>query len=114
MPSDSRMNNRSYASQPRFNEMGHRGSQNSYFDKYDTVYDARNTIRELRGVVYEDKNIGYAKESQHLLERNFDNRWLNTEQLKSNVETAESLRLKMDDIRTVYRSYSNNNSNVTN
>ena len=50
-------------------------------------------------------------ESNHLLERNFDNRWLNAQELKQQVEAAENLRFKMDDIRTVYTSYKSDTTN---
>jgi hypothetical protein len=103
LPTDSRMSDRNYSSQPRFDEKGHRGGQNPYFDKYDTAFDSRNMIRELKASVYEDKNTGYIKESDKLLERNFDNRWLNKQQIQQQVDASESLRLKMDDIRTVYK-----------
>ncbi len=103
MPSDSRMNKQNYSSQPRFDESGHRGGQNAFFDKYDTAYDARNMTRELRASVYEDKNTGHLKESEHLLQRNFDNRWLNPNHMTQQVKASEEMRLKMDNIRTVYK-----------
>ena len=102
LPNGSRMNDRSYRSQPRFDVDSHRGVQNPYFDKYDTTFDARNMTRELRSSVYEDKNTGYMKESQKLLQRNFDNRWLNPIVAKQQAEIAEELRPKMDDIRLFY------------
>jgi len=102
LPNDSRMNDRSYRSQPRFDVDGHRGGQNPYFDKYDTSFDARNTTRELRASVYEDKNTGYLKESEHLLQRNFDSRWLNPTVAIQQAQVAEELRPKMDDIRKFY------------
>lgn len=102
LPNDSRMSDRSYRSQPRFDAAGSKGVENPYFDKYDTVFDARNTTRELRASVYEDKNTEYLKESEHLLARNFDNRWLNPTVAIQQAEAAESLRPKMDDIRTFY------------
>ena len=59
--------------------------------------------RELRASVYEDKNTGYLKESEKLLQRNFDNRWLNPTVVKQQAEAAEQLRPKMDDIRLFYK-----------
>jgi len=106
MPNDSRMNDRSYRSQPRFDVNSHRGGQNSYFDKYDTSFDSRNMTRELRASVYEDKNTGFLQESEHLLKRNFDNRWLNPEVAVEQAKAAEQLRPKMDDIRMYYRNVS--------
>jgi hypothetical protein len=102
LPINSRFNEKNYSAMPRFDHDNHRGSLNPYFDKYDTVYDSRNTIRELRGAIYEDKYTGYNSESKHLLERNFDNRWLDAAQLKKQVEVTEDLRYKMDDITKVY------------
>jgi hypothetical protein len=102
LPNDSRMNDKSYRSQPRFDASGHRGGQNPYFNKYDTAFDARNTTRELRASVYEDKNTGYFLESEKLLQRNFDNRWIDPTVVKQQAEAAEMLRPKMDDIRMFY------------
>jgi len=103
MPSNSRMNDNSYRSQPRFDAQGNRGGQNQYFDKYDTAFDARNMARELRGSVYEDKSTGYLMESEKLLQRNFDNRWVDPDVVKQQAEAAEMLRPKMDDIRVFYQ-----------
>jgi hypothetical protein len=103
LPNDSRMNDRSYRSQPRFDATAARGVQNPYFDKYDTTFDARNMTRELRATVYEDKNTGYLKESEKLLQRNFDSRWVNPNVVKQQAEAAEQLRPKMDDIRLFYK-----------
>jgi hypothetical protein len=102
IPNVSRSNDRSYRAQPRYDAEGERGGQNSYFDKYDTSSDSRNMTRELRASVYEDKNTGYTKESNKLLERNFDSRWLDTTVMKQQAEAAEELRPKMDDIRLFY------------
>jgi hypothetical protein len=103
MPNDSRQNDNSYRSQPRFDATGARGVENSYFDKYDTTFDARNMTRELRASVYEDKNTGHLKESEMLLQRNFDNRWLNPTVMTEQAKAAEQLRPKMDDIRLFYK-----------
>jgi len=102
MPNSSRMSDRSYRAQPRYDVEGQKGVQNSFFDKYDTSADARNMTRELRASVYEDKNTGFGMESEKLLERNFDNRWLNVDVMKQQAQAAESLRPKMDDIRMFY------------
>jgi hypothetical protein len=102
MPNTSRMSDRSYRSQPRFDAEGARGVQNPYFNKYDTTFDARNMTRELRASVYEDKNTGYNKESEKLLQRNFDSRWLNPTVAIQQAQVAEELRPKMDDIRMFY------------
>jgi len=102
LPNSSRTNDRSYRSQPRYDADANRGVENPYFNKYDTTSDARNMTRELKASVYEDKNTGYLKESNKLLQRNFDNRWLNPLVAKQQAEAAEQLRPKMDDIRLFY------------
>jgi hypothetical protein len=103
MPNTSRMADQSYRSQPRYDVDGERGGQNSFFDKYDTSSDSRNMTRELRASVYEDKHAGYTKESNKLLERNFDNRWLDMSAIKEQAQASEKLRPQMDDIRVFYR-----------
>jgi len=103
MPNSSRMNDKSYRSQPRYDSVGEKGVQNPYFDKYDTTSDARNMTRELKASVYEDKNTGYLKESSLMLQRNFDNRWLNPEVVQQQAEAAEMLRPRQDDIRLFYK-----------
>ena len=102
LPNASRTNDKNYRSQPRYDVDAPRGAENPYFDKYDTSFDARNLAREVRASVYEDKNTGYLQESQKLLQRNFDNRWLNPTVGVQQAEAAEMLRPKMDDIRMFY------------
>lgn len=102
LPNDSRQSDRSYRAQPRYDVDAPRGVENPYFNKYDTTFDARNTTRELRASVYEDKNTGYLNESEKLLQRNFDNRWLNPKVVSQQAQAAEQLRPKMDDIRLYY------------
>jgi hypothetical protein len=103
LPNVSRTNDQSYRSQPRYDVDAGRGNENPYFDKYDTSFDSRNMVRELAASVYEDKNTGYLRESEHLLERNFDNRWLDQNVATQQAKVAEQLRPKMDDIRLFYR-----------
>ena len=102
-PNVSRTSERSFRSQPRYDVEGERGGQNSFFDKYDTSSDSRNMTRELRASVYEDKNSEYLQESVKLVERNFDNRWVNPSVVKEQALAAESLRPKRDDIRLFYQ-----------
>jgi len=103
MPNNSRGSDRSYRSQPRYDATGSKGVENSFFDKYDTTFDARNMTRELKASVYEDKNTGSLTESAKLLERNFDNRWLDPTVMVQQAAAAEELRPKMDDIRLFYQ-----------
>lgn len=100
MPNTSRMSDKSYRSQPRFDADAERGVQNPYFVKYDATFDSRNMVRELKSSVYEDKNTGYAKESEQLASRNMDHRWMSP---VSYVPIVDQLRPKMDDIQRVYR-----------
>ena len=51
-------------------------SRNPYFDKYDVQGDTRNIIRELRAVVSEDIVDRGMAESQKLLRRGMENRWV--------------------------------------
>ena len=103
LPNTSRSSDKNFRSQPRYDIDGSKGVENSYFDKYDTTYDARNMARELKASVYEDKNTGYIHESEKLLHRNFDNRWLNPTVAQQQAAAAEELRPKMDDIRLFYQ-----------
>ena len=59
--------------------------------------------RELRASVYEDKNTSYLKESQTLLGRNFDSRWVNSVVVKQQTATAEEIYPKKTDIEILYR-----------
>jgi hypothetical protein len=119
-PNDSRMSGQSFRSQPRFDADSHKGGQNAYFDKYDTAADARNTTRELRASVYEDKRTGYTKESQALLHRNMDARFLRGDAsvptplshgdgvtspsfMEEQVAAALSMRPQRDDIRLFFK-----------
>lgn len=101
-PNATRTSNESYRSQPRYQVTEDKGVQNSFFDKYDTSSDARNMTRELRASVYEDKRTGFIKESEKMLQRNFDSRWLDTTVMMQQAHAAETLRPKMDDIRLFY------------
>lgn len=88
LPINSRFEQRRYHPQPRFTEDGHRGGMNPYFDKYDTAYDARNTVRELQAVVYEDKSFEYIPQSRAVVERGVEHRWIPPTVWE---ETAEAL-----------------------
>jgi hypothetical protein len=71
-------------------------------------YDMNNTLIKTDKLLYQFKyqenykNTGYIKESEHLLRRNFDNRWLNPTLVSEQAKAAEQLRPKMDDIRMYY------------
>jgi hypothetical protein len=101
-PNDSRMSGQSFRAQPRFDADSFKGGQNAYFDKYDTASDARNTTRELRASVYEDKRTGYTTESKALLQRNMDARFIPVD-LTEQTNASLSLRPTRDDIRTFFK-----------
>ncbi len=62
----------------------------------------QNMTRELRASVYEDKNIGYQRQSDSIMERNIEHRWLLPVAPVQQAGIVEELRPKMDDIRQVY------------
>ena len=51
-------------------------SDNPYFDKYDVASDSRNIVRELRGSVSEDVVDRGVAQSQKLIRRELESRWL--------------------------------------
>jgi hypothetical protein len=51
-------------------------SDNPYFNKYDVASDSRNIVRELRAAVSEDVVDRGIYESQKLLQRSMDSRWI--------------------------------------
>jgi hypothetical protein len=95
---------KNYRTQPRFDQTSYQGGRNAYFDKYDTAYDSRNSVRELQAVVYEDKDTEGIQSRKTFLGRSVDNHYLNTDQLKAIVETAASMRPLKDDFQKDYRS----------
>ena len=69
---------------------------NPYFDKYDIATDSRNVIRELRGAVSEGVEDRGIVESQKLLSREMESRWVER-------ETAfELLRPKFNNMANTY------------
>ena len=103
-PINSRMVERDYKTQPRFNENGRQGGMNSYFDKYDAASDSRNAVRELQSVVYEDKDTEGIRNGRTFLSRSMDNHIFNDEQLKAMVASVDSLKPLRDDYQKEYRS----------
>jgi hypothetical protein len=105
LPISSRMNERNYANQPRYDATGPKLGNNIYFDKYDVAYDNRNAVRELQAVVYEDKIGEGIRESSKLLRRNFDSRFMPSEDLDKITQARLVLRPSLDDIRKIYRDF---------
>jgi hypothetical protein len=103
LPISSRMNERNYTNQPRYEATGPKLGNNIYFDKYDVAYDNRNAVRELQAVVYEDKIGEGIRESSKLLRRNFDSRFMPSEDLDKITQARLVLRPSLDDIRKIYR-----------
>jgi hypothetical protein len=82
-------------------------SQNPFFEKFDVAGDSRNVVRELRSAVSEDIVDRGVRESQKLLQREIQSRWLPTnfaqeEQLDS-LQAYDLLRPKINDNQTWYK-----------
>ena len=99
-PINSRFSDRNYKTQPRFDETASQGGMNSYFNKYDSASDSRNTVRELQSVVYEDKEL---EKSKTFLTRSIDNHYLNKDQLATMITAVDSLKPIRDDYQKTYR-----------
>jgi len=82
-------------------------AENPYFKKYDVAGDSRNIIRELRGAVTEDVVDRGVRESQKMLAREMENRWLPAKYAENNgldqLTTLELMRPKLNDMRKNYR-----------
>jgi hypothetical protein len=80
---------------------------NPYFDRYDPTRDPRNMIRELRSVVYEEKEADRGlTESQRLSDRGYLSRWMpegtSLEDMRASLEAYEVMRPKSDNIKDSY------------
>lgn len=90
-PQNSRLETRDFRQSKPFEAGGPDLAFNAYFDRYDPISDPRNAVRELRSVVYEVKSGDRGStESQHLLTRQFENRWCKEENISS--ESMNSLQ----------------------
>ncbi len=82
-------------------------SQNPYFEKFDVAGDSRNVVRELRSAVTEDVVDRGVRESQKLLQREMQSRWLPPHYAEDNqldsLNAYELMRPKMNDSQTWYR-----------
>jgi hypothetical protein len=83
---------------------------NPYFDGYAPQWDPRNAVRELRSAIYEDRFDKGLRESQTLLTRSFQNRWVDPSTVETkNLTTLnsliayEQLKPQMDDITRTFR-----------
>ena len=79
-PINTRTEQKDYKQSQPFVAGGPDLAHNAYFDRYDPISDPKNAVRELRSAVYEDKggDRGY-EESQKILRRQFENRWVKEE-----------------------------------
>ena len=82
-------------------------SQNPYFEKYDVAGDSRNIVRELRGSVKEDIVDKGIRESQKLLRRELESRWMPARWAESagldNLSAYELMRPKFNEQARTYR-----------
>ena len=107
-PLSSRTDKQDYRQSQPFVAKGPSLAMNPYFDRYDPTRDPRNMIREVRSVVYEEKEAdrGLA-ESKRITERGYMSRWMpegsSTDDLKASIQAYEVMRPKVDDITQVYR-----------
>jgi hypothetical protein len=87
-------------------------ASNPYFEKYDAAGDYRNVIRELRGAVSEGVVDRGTAESQRLLQRSLESRWVSeadtrrgSEKSDGKQESAfELLRPRFNQMDKVYNS----------
>lgn len=82
-------------------------AENPYFKKYDVAGDSKNVIRELRGAVTEDVVDRGIRESQKLLGREMQSRWLPARYAENNnldqLTMLELMRPKLNDMSKNYR-----------
>lgn len=82
-------------------------SDNPYFNKYDVASDSRNIVREMTSVVQEDVVDRGIRESQKLLQRELENRWLPQgyaqEKGIDQLSAYELMRPKFNDMSRTYR-----------
>lgn len=107
-PLTSRTDKRDYRQSQPFQVNGPSLAMNPYFDRYDPTRDPRNAIRELRGVVYEDKQADRgAEESRRLAARGYMSRWMpegsSEEDLQASLQAYDVMRPKMNDWGRLYR-----------
>jgi hypothetical protein len=105
-PQNSRTDKQDYRQSQPFVANGPSLAMNPYFDRYDPTRDPRNMIREVRSVVYEDKEADRGlEESRRLVDRAYVSRWLregDEEELRASLSAYEVMRPKVDTIDTTY------------
>jgi hypothetical protein len=108
-PLSSRNDKQDYRQSQPFVATGPSLAMNPYFDRYDPTRDPRNMIRELRSVVYEEKEADRGlSESKRLSDRGYLSRWMpegsSLEDIKASLNAYEVMRPKVDNIADVYKS----------
>jgi hypothetical protein len=82
-------------------------SENPYFEKYDVASDSRNIVRELRGSVSEDVVDRGVRQSQLLLRRELENRWLPSNYAENegidNLSAYELMKPRINNDKRTYR-----------
>jgi hypothetical protein len=116
-PLSSRTDKQDYRQSQPFVATGPSLAMNPYFDRYDPTRDPRNMIREVRSVVYEEKEADRGlTESKRIVERGYMSRWVpegtSTDDLKASLQAYEVMRPKVDDITQDYRINGTPNLNV--
>jgi len=106
-PQSSRTDKRDYRQSQPFVANGPSLAMNPYFDRYDPTRDPRNMIREVRNVVYEEKEADRGlQESIRLVERGYSSRWVpegsSLDELRASLEAYEVMRPKADNISDDY------------
>lgn len=107
-PLSSRTDKQDYRQSQPFVANGPSLAMNPYFDRYDPTRDPRNMIREVRSVVYEEKEADRGlTESRRINTRAYTSRWVpegtTAEGLRASLEAYEIMRPKTDNIEEVYR-----------
>jgi hypothetical protein len=107
-PLSSRTDKQDYRQSQPFVAKGPSLAMNPYFDRYDPTRDPRNMIREVRSVVYEEKEADRGlTESRRLSERVYLHRWLpegsSSDDMKASLDAYEVMRPKQDNITEAYK-----------
>jgi len=107
-PQSSRTDKQDYRQAQPFVAKGPSLAMNPYFDRYDPTRDPRNMIREVRSVVYEEKEADRGlEESRRLMDRGYMSRWMpegsSVEDMKATLQAYEVMRPKVDTINEVYK-----------
>ena len=108
-PLSSRTDPRDFRQSKPYDPLGPNLAENPFFDRYDPTRDPRNMVREVRSVVYENKEPDRGqKESERIRNRTFTNRYTPDDEKESSklTEWYELMRPKIDNPQIVYRGQS--------